>query len=37
MPLKILPKKSWHVWNQDNVERVLKDEREFAEKQRVRR
>jgi MoxR-like ATPase len=27
MPLKILSKKRWHVWNQDNVERVLKDER----------
>jgi hypothetical protein len=25
--LKILPKKRWNVWNQDNVEKVLRDER----------
>lgn len=31
MPLKILPKKRWNVWNQDNVERVLRDERLAAE------
>ncbi len=29
--LIILPKKRWNVWNQDNVERCLKDEREARE------
>lgn len=32
MPLKILQHKKWHVWNQDNVERYMKDESEFIEK-----
>ena len=32
MPLKILQHKKWHVWNQDNVERYMKDESEFMEK-----
>lgn len=30
--LVILRHKSWHVWNQDNIEKVLKDERENKEK-----
>ncbi|GAB5035816.1 Hypothetical protein NocV09_03000280 [Nannochloropsis oceanica] len=31
--LIILPKKSWHVWNQDNREKVLRDERLHREEQ----
>ena len=31
--LVILSKKKWNVWNQDNVERVLRDERQYAEAQ----
>ncbi len=31
--LVILPHKSWNVWNRDNREKVLKDEREHKEKQ----
>eukprot|EP01083_Nonionella_stella_P082543 227848_1 len=34
--LHILPKKSWHVWNEDNLSRVERDEREHAEKERAR-
>ena len=34
--LRILPHKSWHVWRRDNIERVLKDEREHEEKCRER-
>lgn len=30
--LRILPHKSWHVWRRNNIERVLKDEREHEEK-----
>ena len=31
--LKILKHKTWHVWKQDNIERVLRDERLHEEKQ----
>ncbi|TMW62338.1 hypothetical protein Poli38472_009831 [Pythium oligandrum] len=34
--LRILGKKTWHVWRRDNIERVLRDEREHAEAQRKR-
>ncbi|CAH0480064.1 unnamed protein product [Peronospora belbahrii] len=30
--LRILPHKKWHVWRRENIERVLKDERENEEK-----
>lgn len=29
--LKILPHKRWNVWNRDNVEKVLRDERVAGE------
>ena len=35
--LNILQHKSWNVWNRDNIEKVLKDERELAEKEEVKR
>jgi hypothetical protein len=31
--LIILPHKSWHVWNRDNVEKVKRDERLHKEEQ----
>ena len=35
--LNILQHKSWNVWNRDNIEKVLKDERELAEKEEKKR
>ena len=35
--LNILQHKSWNVWNRDNIEKVLKDERELAEKEEQKR
>ncbi|EGZ09695.1 hypothetical protein PHYSODRAFT_338452 [Phytophthora sojae] len=34
--LRILPHKKWHVWRRDNIEHVLRDEREHEEQQRDR-
>lgn len=31
--LIILPHKSWHVWNRDNIEKVKRDERLHKEEQ----
>ncbi|GAA5992163.1 hypothetical protein JCM10908_001798 [Rhodotorula pacifica] len=33
MPLKLLPHKSWHVYNQENVARVKRDEARAAQEQ----
>ncbi|GAA5873797.1 hypothetical protein JCM3774_000685 [Rhodotorula dairenensis] len=35
MPLKLLPHKSWHVYNQENVARVKRDEARAAEQLRL--
>lgn len=37
--LRILPHKSWNVWNRDNIEKVKKDEAKFEaeEKERLRK
>ncbi|RLN49544.1 hypothetical protein BBJ28_00016743 [Nothophytophthora sp. Chile5] len=33
--LRILGHKKWHVWRRDNIERVLRDEREHEEQQQA--
>eukprot|EP00208_Stichococcus_sp_RCC1054_P003459 CAMPEP_0206145392 /NCGR_PEP_ID=MMETSP1473-20131121/27192_1 /ASSEMBLY_ACC=CAM_ASM_001109 /TAXON_ID=1461547 /ORGANISM="Stichococcus sp, Strain RCC1054" /LENGTH=58 /DNA_ID=CAMNT_0053541579 /DNA_START=89 /DNA_END=262 /DNA_ORIENTATION=- len=35
--LNILPQKRWHVYNQDNREKVLRDELAFEEVQKAKR